>query len=283
VNEIFESMRDAGGVIDRRSNRDLAAQLDGALRRGRLVAVLPGIYCVPEAGADTDTRIRAALIWAGAGAVLTGWAAARIAFWPSVAVTTVTVALPTTGPRARSWLRFERRTIPDELVCFRGGFAVTKPCLTAVDLAATRAGGICIDQALRTRTATLPQMWDALRLTPSRTGNAMRFRMLQESKHEPWSEPEPEAHGLLDAARITGWVTNAPVLSYYVDILFKTQRLIIEVDGWEVHGTRLAFESDRRRRDELEAAGYRVLNFTARQIRSDPEWVIAIVRKALGR
>jgi very-short-patch-repair endonuclease len=107
--------------------------------------------------------------------------------------------------------------------------------------------------------------------------------MLKESKHEPWSEPERETHALLEAAGIRGWVTNAEVLSYYVDILFKAQRLIIEIDGWEVHGTRLAFEADRRRRDELEAAGYRVLNFTARQIRDDSEWVVTMVRKALRR
>ena len=65
-----------------------------------------------------------------------------------------------------------------------------------------------------------------------------------------------------------------PVLTYRVDVLFAAQRLVLEVDGWEVHGTRLAFESDRRRRNEIVLAGYRVLNFTARQIRDDPEWVV---------
>ena len=88
---------------------------------------------------------------------------------------------------------------------------------------------------------------------------------------------------MLDAAGICGWITNAPVLEYLVDILFRAEKLVVELDGWEVHGTRFAFEADRRRRNHIEAAGYRVLNFTARQVRDDPQWVIQTIRRALGR
>jgi hypothetical protein len=54
-----------------------------------------------------------------------------------------------------------------------------------------------------------------------------------------------------------------------------------EIDGWETHGTRLAFEEDRRRRNRLVLAGYTVLNFTYRQLVDEPEWVIACIRRAL--
>jgi very-short-patch-repair endonuclease len=195
----------------------------------------------------------------------------------------VSVALTTTGLRGRPWLRLEHRRIPDEFVCHRGRWAVTHPSLTAVDLADVRSGGAVIDQVLRTRAATLEQMWAALESTPRRRGNAMRTRILTESRHEPWSELERDAHTLLDRAGISGWVTNAPVLDYLVDILFRAEKLVVELDGWEVHGTRFAFEADRRRRNQIEAAGYRVLNFTARQVRDDPQWVIETIRRALGR
>ena len=278
----MERLRAAGGVIDRRTNRDIAGRLDRALRCGWIVAVLPGVYCLPAAADDLDLRITAAMLWAGPDAVLTRWAAARVSFWPTVTAPTVTVALPVTGLRSRSWLRFERRRIPAKLIWRRAGRAIAMPCLTAVDVASSRAGAICIDQVLRTRTGTLAQMWEALRLTPGRDGNTMRARLLKESRHEPWSEPERALHGLLDAAGIRSWVTNAPVLSYRVDVLFAASRLVIEVDGWEVHGTRQAFEADRRRRNDIVLAGYRVLNFTARQIRDDPGWVVATIRHALA-
>ena len=51
-----------------------------------------------------------------------------------------------------------------------------------------------------------------------------------------------------------------------MDILFKRQRLILEINGWETHGTRLAFEEDRRRPNHLVLAGYAVLNFTYQQL-----------------
>ena len=68
---------------------------------------------------------------------------------------------------------------------------------------------------------------------------------------------------------------------YYVDILFSSVRLILEIDGFETHGTRLAFEQDRRRRNDLVLAGYRVLNFTYLQLFDDPGWVIGCIRSAL--
>ena len=38
--------------------------------------------------------------------------------------------------------------------------------------------------------------------------------------------------------------------------------MIVETDGWEAHGTRAAFESDRAKDAALTAAGYRVVRFT---------------------
>jgi very-short-patch-repair endonuclease len=69
--------------------------------------------------------------------------------------------------------------------------------------------------------------------------------------------------------------------SYIVDILFEKARLVLEIDGWETHSSRTAFEHDRRRRNELVLAGFVVLNFTWRQLQDDPAWVIRCVRRAL--
>jgi very-short-patch-repair endonuclease len=223
------------------------------------------------------------MAWAGPGAVLTGWAAAKVSFLPLVAPDVIHVALPVTAKRSVRGVRFERRSVPPELVSLCGGMQITQPCLTAVDLADTPKGGEVIDAALRTRTASLDQMWEALRLTPNRPGNLSRAQLLRESRNEPWSEAEREAHKLLRRARITGWVSNAPLAGYFVDILFARERVVLEIDGWETHGTRAAFEADRKRRNELELAGYLVLNFTWWQLLNEPHWVLRCVREALDR
>ena len=53
--------------------------------------------------------------------------------------------------------------------------------------------------------------------------------------------------------------------TYEVDVLWGDQRLIVELDSWQAHGTRARFESDRARDRRLTAAGYRVVRVTWRQ------------------
>jgi very-short-patch-repair endonuclease len=52
-------------------------------------------------------------------------------------------------------------------------------------------------------------------------------------------------------------------------------KLVVEIDGFAFHGSRHAFERDRRRDADLVAAGYRVVRFTWRQIKHEPEAVVA--------
>jgi very-short-patch-repair endonuclease len=58
-----------------------------------------------------------------------------------------------------------------------------------------------------------------------------------------------------------------------VDCYFPTHRLVVETDGWDTHRTRQAFEADRAKDAALVAAGYRVVRFTWRQLRYDPQTV----------
>jgi very-short-patch-repair endonuclease len=77
--------------------------------------------------------------------------------------------------------------------------------------------------------------------------------------------------------------TNARVLGYEVDFLWERERVVVEVDGFRAHGTRLRFETDRERDTALVAAGYRVLRFTWRQLVEQPEVVAARLAVVLAR
>lgn len=63
-----------------------------------------------------------------------------------------------------------------------------------------------------------------------------------------------------------------------VDFYWPSHCLIVETDGWETHGTRSAFETDRARDAALTASGYIVMRFTWREIRDRPHTVIARLR-----
>lgn len=61
-----------------------------------------------------------------------------------------------------------------------------------------------------------------------------------------------------------------------IDMLWQEQRLAIETDGEETHGTEAAFQRDRWRDQLLVAAGYRTARITWRQVQDEP---IAVVNR----
>ncbi len=73
------------------------------------------------------------------------------------------------------------------------------------------------------------------------------------------------------------------VHGYEVDLLWREQRLIVEVDGYAFHSGRAAFERDRRRDVALQAAGYRVVRVTWRQMTREPHAVVAMLATLLTR
>jgi very-short-patch-repair endonuclease len=71
---------------------------------------------------------------------------------------------------------------------------------------------------------------------------------------------------------------NVKVDRFEVDFLWPKERLIVEVDGWDSHRSRSAFEEDRARDARLAVLGYEVVRFTWRQIESDPRGVAKTIR-----
>jgi len=67
-----------------------------------------------------------------------------------------------------------------------------------------------------------------------------------------------------------------------VDVVWRPRRLVIETDGQESQGTRVAFERDRAKDARLTMLGYRVVRFTHRQVVYEPQTVSATLRALLA-
>ena len=65
------------------------------------------------------------------------------------------------------------------------------------------------------------------------------------------------------------------------DFVWNAERIVAEVDGWKTHKTREAFENDRRRDQLLQAAGWRVIRFTWRDVSNRPTHVTGTLRALL--
>lgn len=284
--DLQQLLCDGDGVIRRRDqDGPLIQRLDRLRARGELVSLLPGVLTRPEMQDLWSVRLAAGLAWLGPNAVVIRRSAARLTFWSDCDADPVELAVPHTPPRARRGWSVTRCNVPAELIWRRAGTSVSCPAYTAVDLAAEKDGGDVIDRALRSKQATLDHMWQALTAMGGRPGNKLRAELLRDSRGKPWSELERMGHRLLRQGRITGWRTNEWVdtrsSGYFVDVLFKTARVVVEFDGWEFHRDRQAFEEDRRRRNELVLAGYVVLNFTWLQVTEHPDWVLRCIKRAL--
>ena len=89
------------------------------------------------------------------------------------------------------------------------------------------------------------------------------------------SEGERRLRALCQAAQLPPPNMNARVGGYEVDAYWPAQRLIVEIDGYDYHGTRQAFERDRRKDAALVTAGYRVVRITWRRLRYESYAVAA--------
>ena len=97
------------------------------------------------------------------------------------------------------------------------------------------------------------------------------------------SPPEHILAQGLRSAGLTGFLVNEPVLGYVADFLDPTLRLILEVDGYRTHGTRVAFQNDRTRQNVLVTHGYTVLRYTAPDVCTRLDRVLDEVAAAVAR
>jgi very-short-patch-repair endonuclease len=95
------------------------------------------------------------------------------------------------------------------------------------------------------------------------------------------SGPERLILRLLRSAGITGYEMNARIQGYEVDVLWRHLDFAVEIDGYDGHGGRTAFERDRLKIATLKAHGVSVMPVTPRQLRDDPAAALERLLRAL--
>jgi very-short-patch-repair endonuclease len=75
---------------------------------------------------------------------------------------------------------------------------------------------------------------------------------------------------------------NVVVQDCELDAWWPAARVAVEVDGWQSHGTRKAFQRDREKGNHLALHGILLLRFTHRDVTQRPERVAREVVAALA-
>lgn len=176
-----------------------------------------------------------------------------------------------------------------DLSCHRR-IPVTTPERTLVDLsgavpAATLAK--MVDDGLRRRLVRLQRLSTCVARLAKSPGR--RPAVIQELLAErlPGYDPgDSDLETRVLRALVAGGLV-APVQQHRVrlgkrtlriDLAYPVAKLAIELDGWEFHSSRTAFDDDRARANALVAAGWTLLRFTSRSTDAD---IVACVRAAL--
>lgn len=277
-----EHLRDAierDLVISAFERPELQRALNSTRFRGELATVLPSIYTLPERRSHFEVRM-AAVRSDPRKLVVTGRAAAKLTWWPELECGDVGIAHPTPIDE-HAGFRFEQRRVREDLVRHHDGIRTTAVPLTVLDLI-TDVGPSAVDEALRRRVTTHGQLVATLAMTPKRRGNQYRRLVLNDSRDEPWSPLERQAHRALREAGIRGWVTNFCLMiddsAWYLDVAWPEYRLALELDGYAYHGSRAAFHQDRARDAQLTALGWQVLRFSVETLDAMPDAVRAALK-----
>jgi hypothetical protein len=179
------------------------------------------------------------------------------------------------------------------------GIPVLPPWITMLQVCgiaplatATRA----FDDGLWRGLFSLPQMAWVLATYggPGHAGSTVLKRLIQERSKPgtryvpPESELEALLYKLVDSAHDLPpaerqhWEWDGTQWRRF-DLAWPGARLLVEVDGWDTHGTREAFQDDRQRDAMMVAMGWRVLRFTWDDVLKRPDYVLTIIRRALGQ
>jgi very-short-patch-repair endonuclease len=262
--------------------------IDNWVRSGRLRAIHRGVYLLGLAEPPEGARELAALLACGPGAVISHRSAA--ALWHLLpgrpSDVDVTLAGRHCGPKRG--IRIHRvRTLDRRDVRQLDTIPITTPARTLLDVAAVlpaRNLEQAFAEAQARRLVYRSHLASLLARHPTRPGTRV-LRQLIAADTAPAltrSEAEERFLALIRNAELPAPEVNARLAGYEVDFLWREQGLVVEVDGFTFHGSRAAFERDRRRDADLIAGGFRVMRVTWQQIVGAPEALVVRLATALA-
>jgi very-short-patch-repair endonuclease len=257
---------------------------------GRLHPVHRGVYAVGHRLLTREGRWTAAVLAAGAGAVLSHRSAA--ALW---GIRRGAGRIEVTTPRAlraRPGLRVHQARLAEDEVTVVRGIPATTPARTLLDLAAVvgaRQLERAVNEAEVLRLGDAVVLADLLRRHRRRRGAGALRRILDEGRagaRVTRSELEDRFTAFLDDAGLPRPETNVHLAVgrrlVEADCVWRGARLVVELDGFAGHAPRQAFERDRARDRALLAAGWRVARVTWRQLTAEPRALAAELRALLS-
>jgi len=289
------------GVVSRRQLRWLGVDDDMVKREiaaARLHRVFRGAYAVGHPHQSERSRLMAAVLACGKGAVISHRSATALLELSDKGPVVVDVIAP--GDRGRKIDGIYLHRVRPPRLQETGtvdGIPCTSPSRTLVDLAGVVGEWTlrsAFERAARQRILDIPAIEASI--DPRRRGMKVLLKLIDEwrgaasllkTRGKLKSPLEAKVLPLLVQRDLPPPLFNAPVQiakgRIEVDFLWPDHHFVLEADSRDFHGTAVAFERDRWRDRELMRAGYSVLRVTHREAEREAEAVTATVAARLSR
>lgn len=283
------------GLITRAQLVDIGLtkrQIDHSLAAQKLIRIHPGVYRVAGSALVEDRGLAAGLLLTEGAASHRSAASLLGLIDTSSSAPEITVSDKQSHNKAGLILHRSSDLVSADVIRIRS-LRCTNTTRTLIDLGAVVSEAVlesALERALHRRLTTVPRLRDRLEAVarPGRPGVASIRRLLDlRAPLLPATESELELliwqilrrHGVRLPERQVK--VRLAQRNYRLDLAYRLERVFIEGDGFGVHSTRSAFESDRTRQNNLVIAGWLPLRFTWQQARHSEEKIADQVRAAL--
>ncbi|MFR9805747.1 endonuclease domain-containing protein [Pseudonocardia sp. RS010] len=258
----------------------------GALRGPRFRRLLPDVYVPADLPVDLAVRARAAAVWAGEGAVVSGWAAAELlgaSCGPRDAPVDLIVRAGTTRPP--SGVRLRRTRLRGDEITQRAGVAVTTPLRTAFDLArwapnlVERVTGVdAVAHVWRLEVDRIRSLW---RRHLGMHGGAGLAEVLGLADPRAESPMESRIRVALHVAGLPRPRVQHQVGPHRLDLAYPEALLGVEHDGAHHRAAEQA-RRDLEREAFLARTGWRVVRFASWTVLHEPDRIAREVEALLA-
>jgi predicted transcriptional regulator of viral defense system len=258
-----------------------------AAKAGRLHRLHRGVYVVGHREVSWEGRCMAAVLASYpsvASHLSAGWLWGLLRWKPEM----VHITRRSPRPRKRPFIVHTADLSAVDLAR-RDGIPVTSLARTILDLAVDsrpRTVSRYIRQADDAKIFDLRAMEDLLARTKGHRGQAKvraALEIYDDRAIVTRSDTERRFLEVVTAAGLPAPAMNYFVEGYEIDAYWADHRFGVELDVYGTHGSRISFEEDRERDDELLLAGIETTRVTGPRLAREPEAVVESIRRHLGR
>jgi hypothetical protein len=264
------------GNITRRQLRALGLDdvaINYRLRIGRLFRVNRGVYSVGRPPTTPLEKAAAAVLACGDRAALSHSSAMTLwGFWKRW---DLPFEVSVVGDRRPKAIRVHRVIgLLKRDVATEQGIRVTSAARTLLDVAPAippKSLARFVNDGRRQELLTVAALADVVARFPLHPGAALLRPHATTTQNPTRSGFEDDFVPFCARFGLPIPRLNTIVHGYEVDAYFEAERLIVELDGWDFHNDRQAFEDDRERDAAMLFYGIATIRITKRRLEADPE------------